>query len=126
MEELYEAWDFQRKFGGSTRTAAEPADAVDGEKPPQFKSFVPGKTRVPKRVTAPAELAPNSHRCILARRLHAAPRLLFVLSLLMSAVKACLLMMPRLGLHSLHLLNSFMMGVFLLQPQHSRLHARSC
>ena len=64
MEELYEAWDFQRKFGGGARAAPEPADAAEGEKPPQFKTFVPGKTRVPKRVTAPAEAAPNSHRCL--------------------------------------------------------------
>ena len=73
VEELYEAWDFQRKFGSSTRTATEPADAVDGDKPPQFKTFVPGKTRVPKRVIAPAESAPNSHRCSSAQWLHAAP-----------------------------------------------------
>lgn len=64
MEELYKAWDFQRKFGSSTRAAVEPADAADGEKPPQFKAFVPGKTRVPRKKPAPAEVAPNSHRCL--------------------------------------------------------------
>ena len=106
MEELYEAWNFQRKFGSSTRTATEPADAVDGEKPPQFKTFVPGKTRVPKRVTAPAELAPDSHRCSSARRLLAAPHLLCVLSVLMVAAKTCLQLMPRPGLHLLYIPNS--------------------
>ena len=64
VEELYEAWDFQRRFGSGVRPAAEPADAAEGDKPPQFKTFVPGKTRVPKRALAPAEVAPNSHRCL--------------------------------------------------------------
>lgn len=63
VDELYEAWDFQRKFGGSARPAA--ADGTDRgqdtDRPPQFKTFVPGKTRVPKRVP-PADAAPNGHR----------------------------------------------------------------
>ena len=64
VEELYEAWDFQRRFGGSTRAATEPADAAEGERPPQFKTFVPGKTRVPRRASPPAEIVPTRHRCL--------------------------------------------------------------
>ena len=36
--------------------------------PPQFKTFVPGKTRVPKR-PPPADASANGHRCFQALRL---------------------------------------------------------
>ncbi len=63
MEELYEAWDFQRKFGGSARPAAATAtdSGEDADRPPHFKSFVPGKSRVPKRAL-PADAPPNGQK----------------------------------------------------------------
>ena len=68
VEEPYEALKFQNRFGGSARPAAAPeagtgASEAD-EGPPRFKTLVPGKTRVPKRVP-PAEVLTNGHRCVL-------------------------------------------------------------
>ena len=61
MDELYEAWEFQKKFGGSARPAAATDPAAEMDRPPQFKTFVPGKTRVPKR--PPVNAGTNGHRC---------------------------------------------------------------
>jgi len=60
VDELHEAWDFQTKFGGSARPAAAADPASEADRPPQFKTFVPGKTRVPKRALPDA--AANNHR----------------------------------------------------------------
>ncbi len=68
VDELYEAWDFQKKFGGSARPAAAADPAAELDRPPQFKTFVPGKTRVPKR-PPPADASANGHRCFQALRL---------------------------------------------------------
>ena len=69
VDELYEAWDFQKKFGGSARPAAAADPAAELDRPPQFKTFVPGKTHVPKK--PPADSGTNGHRCFQA--LHMAP-----------------------------------------------------
>ena len=60
MDELYEAWDFQQKFGGPTRPAAASGteNGQEADCPPQFKTFVPGKSRVPKRAP-PIDTTPN-------------------------------------------------------------------
>ena len=57
VEELFEGWEFQRKFGGSARPAPAAGAAAELDRPPQFKTFVPGKTRVPKR--PPADIRTN-------------------------------------------------------------------
>lgn len=61
VDELYEAWEFQNRFGGSARPAAAADPAAELDRPPQFKTFVPGKTRVRKRL--PADPGTNGHRC---------------------------------------------------------------
>ena len=61
VDELYEAWEFQNRFGSSARPAAAADAAAELDRPPQFKMFVPGKTRVPKRL--PADAGTNGHRC---------------------------------------------------------------
>ena len=61
VDELYEAWEFQNKFGGSARPAAAGDPAAELDRPPRFQTFVPGKTRVPKR--PPADNGANGHRC---------------------------------------------------------------
>ena len=60
VDELYEAWEFQNKFGGSARPAAAADPAAELDRPPRFQTFVPGKTRVPKR--PPAQPGANGHR----------------------------------------------------------------
>lgn len=58
MEELYEAWEFQRKYGaGAARPAAETGTSADLEQPPPFQTFIPGKTRAPRRPAAAADAA---------------------------------------------------------------------
>ncbi len=63
VEELYEAWEFQRKYGdGAARPAADAAGAPDSERPPPFQTYVPGKTRAPRRPAAVPGLAgPDVH-----------------------------------------------------------------
>ena len=63
MEELYEAWEFQRKYGaGAARPAADAAGAADSERPPPFQTYVPGKTRAPRRpAAAPGLAGPDAH-----------------------------------------------------------------
>lgn len=40
MEELYEAWDFQRTYGAGAARPQETDNPM--ERPPPFKAFVPG------------------------------------------------------------------------------------
>lgn len=52
MEELYEAWEFQQKYGARAARSADAAAA--DEQPPPFQTFIPGKTCVPRRPTTAA------------------------------------------------------------------------
>ena len=56
VEELYEAWEFQRKYrAGAARLEA--GTSADLEQPPPFQTFVPGKTRAPRRPAAAPDAA---------------------------------------------------------------------
>ncbi|BDA51225.1 probable Tudor domain-containing protein 3 at N-terminal half [Coccomyxa sp. Obi] len=51
VAELQEAWEFQRKYGAGAARSVDAADAAAAERPPPFQTFIPGKTRPPRRPT---------------------------------------------------------------------------
>jgi hypothetical protein len=54
VDELYEAWDFQRKYGTSAARAADGDSAEASERPPPFKAFIPTKTRMARSPATPS------------------------------------------------------------------------
>ena len=51
MEQLVEAWDFQRRFAGER---AEKLPSDDQAHAPKFSHFVPGKSRPPPKYMDPS------------------------------------------------------------------------
>ncbi|KAK9902700.1 hypothetical protein WJX75_003222 [Coccomyxa subellipsoidea] len=95
VEELYEAWEFQRKYGaGAARPAAEAGSSADLEQPPPFQTFVPGKTRAPRRPAAAADAA-DAHAA------HTAPAAATVQHDAIAAAGRPLGIAPPPGFHSM-------------------------
>ena len=66
VEELVEAWTFQRKFGNVQRASATTDDT---EQPPAFQNFVPGR-RHNQAGQRYALHGPSLYPCCLAALLH--------------------------------------------------------
>ncbi|CAL8466403.1 g5939 [Coccomyxa elongata] len=62
VAELQEAWEFQRKFGAGAARSAEATDAAAAERPPPFQTFIPGKTRAPRRPMTATDADSDAHK----------------------------------------------------------------